>query len=1028
MLDSRSRLSPFLSWSLERPVTVLMLLLSLLVIGAIAFQRIPLKLTPEGITFRSLTVSIPVTESTPDEVLDLVTEPVEEAVRGITGVTAVRSWSRANQSEVEISYSAKVDGDAIYGDVRDRLERLLPSFPEGADRYFIYRFNLDSDLPILQMAATYESTVDDPDTLLEKVIKPKLEGVDGVARAEIYGLVQKRVEIELDPKLVEAYQIDVRVLIDRLRGDNLVAPGGILREGGTRYLLRLNSRYGDFRDIREFPVNGSLTLGDIAKVDYRRALSNFIVRVDGNLCKTVAISKESDANTLATCERILKVVEAEFPKDPRLAGFTFQPYFDQGKIIREAVSGLEESCLWGGLFAVMILFFFLRRVGLTLIVAAAIPLSLVIAVTVIFFQGGTFNILSIAGLTLSIGMLIDNAIVIAENVFRYRQLGHDAKTAATLGVREVGLPITLATMTTVAVFLPISLLGDSQIPVMLREVGLPVCFSVVASLVVAIVFIPIATTLVRPQAKSRGSGPGLLTRGYGALLRRALVDRRLTAFFCLLALLSTIVPAWTFKDKSADDRQTRDIRVRVKTPPHFTLIDTDDLMASLAREFVPLKEELDIENIVCWFSRSGGTLAFFLDSDASTTESEFFATIGPKIPEAPGVRIQLGEQKGEAEKQIRIRAEGRDPQILGDLIDQVAERMEFIEPVLEVRTRSEFSRDEIQVNVQRDRAQRYQVTTSSVAMLVGWALRGAPLNDFQTESNEFATWISYEGSDIENLAELYQVPVYTERGDQVPLANLARFEFAQALPAIRRVNGKVTASIELLAKPNSNINQLGLEAQKIFNSLEVPEGYELVFDRGRAADKEMLTDFMIAILTGFLLIFVIMGVLFESYALPLCVVVSIFFIFMGSNWLLFALGEPLSETAYVGFVILLGVVVNNAIVLVDAINRFRADHEDRLTAIVEAGKVRLRPILMTALTTICGLSPLVVMRHTGEGIDYRPMAIVVMGGLASATFFTLLAVPLAYSYIDDLRRWVWQSPRMLKQSFAGRPPATRAST
>lgn len=1026
----------FLVGALERPTMVLMILVSILVVGVIAFQSIPLQLMPGGVESLnegppSLSVRIPVPESTPTEVMEQVAEPAEELMRGIPGVRRIQSISGSDACRLEISYGPETNVDVFYSEIRDRMERLVPSLPEGADRYRIFRFNLETDFPIVQAAVSYDESVRDPEVLLENVIAKKIEAIDGVARVRLRGVIDERLEIELDPDLIDAYQIDVRRLIERLRGDNTIAPGGKVDLAGQSYLLRVNSRFQTIEDVEQFPVNDSLRLGDIATIERRRGLQNFLVRVNGDLCKTVVVSKEADANTIETCERVLATIDA-LPADPRLAGFDFFPFMNQAEMITESTDALQQSCLWGGIIAIAVLYLFLRRLALTILIAVAIPLSLTIAVIVIYFVGGSFNMISITGLTLGIGMLIDNAIVIAENIFRLRTPDRSPVEAASRGVREVALAVTLGTLTTVVVFVPVIFMGrDPNMRVMLGEVGLPVCYSVLASLFVALIFMPLATTYFKnprstPGSEGGGFENGRLQRIYASLLS-AVLRQRLAAVLVLIGVLvgSVMLAKPLLVGKEAAQRKTRFVGIEVEFPAHFLLADADEAIRTLRTSIAPLSDELHVEDVVEWFGSTGGTLFFVLEKGAAVEPRKFLALVKPHLPVLPGVRLGIrGADTGE--RSTKIEARGEDPAVLRDLLEEVAIRVRDLPDVISVRTTQESSPDEIRVGLQREQAQRYQVNPSTAAMLVGWALRGAPLPDFEADEGELAMWISYAGSDDAGIESLAAVNIFSETGGTLPLVNLADFEVDRGLPSIRRVNGVVSADLEIVALaqkqgPASEVAvgphghssdgppppRIEESIAEIFASLEVPEGYELVFDRGFGDTMSQQQDFMEAGALAVVLIFVLMGVLFESFLLPLAVLFTVPFMFIGAIWALILGSAPLFSEAMVGFIILLGVVVNNAIVLVDTIQRFTATAVTRTQAVLAAARARIRPVLMTASTTICGLTPLIFQEPSGNSFDYRPLALVVMGGLITSTAFTLIVAPLAYTLLDDLRTRLW---------------------
>ncbi len=1006
----------------KRPIGALMLLLTLAVIGSIAYMRIPLQLVPAGLAFPNIWVDIPIVESTPEEVMERVARPVEEMFRTIPGVIGLGSRSSGDHCGIRVRCDPTVDGNAIYADLRDRMERLLPALPNGADRYRIHRFNPETDIPVMNVAVTHDRSVKNPDALLEHVIKPRLEAMPGVAQVEVEGLIERRAVIELDPARVRAYGVDVAALITRLSGDNAIAPCGIVRDGGHRLLVRTASRFESFDELRSFPVNESLTLGEIAEIGYQRAVQEFIVRVDQELCYSVEISKQSEANTVDVCTRLEELFEVGFASDARLAGFKYHPYFSQGRIIRHSLGSVEEACRWGGLFAIAVLFLFLRRVGITLVVAAAIPLSLLITVVVIYFQGGTFNIMSLMGLTLAVGMLVDNAIVIAESIFRERQCGTAPRAAAYHGTREVALAVTLGTLTTVAAFVPVIYVsGDSMVRTFLAEIGLPVSYSVLASLAVALLFVPVATTFLslapaRPRSEldsgwfRRWSGAGAMSpegrtaRGYRCALSWMLRHRFAAALISLLVFLTIQIPKQQVAERSGDEERTHGIELDVDFPRQNTLAETDDAVCAIQRAVAPHHKELEIEVAVAWFGSRRGTIAFFLEPQARVTRGEMMRKLKPLFPELPGVSMHLEDREEEnaTSTELRVAAVGRDPAVLAGLLQAVAENLRGLPGIIDVAAPRDASFDEILVHVDREVAQRYRVNSARAAEVVGWSLRGTPLADFVQPSEEVPLWVEFMGRAMENIDDLYQVQVYSDAGVPVPLANVASFAQQKGVPSISRREGLVRQALRITTDPDIEARSVVAYVQGLFSKLDVPEGYKLQMDEPR--DEE--GDFKELALAGFLalvLIFVIMGVLFESVLLPFSVLCSFPHMFVGSFWLLWAFDESISPLAAIGFILLLGVVVNNAIVLIDCVNRRRAQGLERGAAILEAGGLRLRPIAMTALTTMFGLAPLIVFPQTGEGIDYRPLAIVVFGGLSVSTVLTLFVVPLFYTLFDDLQ-------------------------
>jgi HAE1 family hydrophobic/amphiphilic exporter-1 len=634
-------------------------------------------------------------------------------------------------------------------------------------------------------------------------------------------------------------------------------------------------------------------------------------------------------------------------------------------------------------------------------------------------------------------MLIDNAIVVAENIFRLRQLGFPPKEAAAAGMREVSLAVVLATLTTVAVFVPVMFLGgESEVRTLMSELGLPVCYSLIASLLVALLFIPLATLYFAGSGASGAKhdpGQSRPARIYQQTVHWVLRHRFVSALIALAILMSSSAPQSLMRE-SGEERRTSEIELDVRCPRYFNLRETDDVMRRLQEVIDPLKEELEIEVVAAWYTNRGGSLAMFLQQGRQTSRNGFLEKLQPHLPTIPGVQIRLGmgNEDDVTQSEVWVEARGRDPVVLDSLLSRVAERLRPEAGILEVTTNSSRNGgDEIQVLLQRERAQRYNVSPSSIAQIVSWSLRGAPLTDFETDDEELPFWIQFAGSDMENIADLYGVEVFADDGSSVSLVNLADFKVSESLPQIYRRDGRVRQWMQVVTETSVDQRLLKLRMQDLFSRLDVPDGYELYLREGDR-QQEFDNAWQVAVLSV-VLIYIILGVLFESFWLPITVVLNIPFMSVGSLWLMYILDEPLTFVSAIGFVILLGIIVNNAIVFVDCINRFR-DRQlqrylvfvaaassvegmtvdlvhslgerafGRASAIAAAGAVRARPILMTACTTICGLLPLVIFRQEGEGLDYRPLAVVVLGGLGVSTVMTLFIVPLFYTVFDDFRQ------------------------
>lgn len=1024
----------FIRATVHRPVTLLMLFLALVVVGTAAYLRIEMHLTPPGLSSGELSVHIPVPDATPREVMDRVAKPCEDLLRVIPGIERIVSSSSARFCRIRVQVDPEADMTVVLAEVRDRMDRAKPQWPEGVDDYFLWRESAAA-MPVYVAAVSLAVDEDkvDIDQLFEDVIRRRLEAVDGVARVDIWGVLTKRVEIGLDPDRVDMHKIPLYDLVQRLGADNRGVSIGSVREGEKDIFVVADGKFTDFQSVLDYPATESFRIKDFAQVEYVYAVKEFLSRANGHLSRVIAVNKASNANTIEVCARIdaaLKELEETLGRTvPTLEGITAHAWLNQGDLIRFSIQSLQETALWGGLLAVLVLYAFLRRVGMTLLVTLAIPVSMLVAIVWIFFYGGTFNLLSLMGLSLGIGMLVDNSIVIVENILRHREAGLAPKAAAIKGVREVGLAVTLATLTTVMVFLPILFIGDPRFKVIATEIGMPVCVSVLGSLLVALVFIPQGSLFLTwrdpvPRESARSQQVSWFNRAVGRGVDWALRRRVETMVLVLLLFGATWLAFQGIPKTSANTQGQTRLEVRLTLPKNFTLTEAEAVFAKVENKVLEHREELNIRSTTAWFRAHGGDLAMYLEYGARVDQVEFFARVREILPELPGVTYRMGYEdfaSDEVNPRLRVYVRGNDLETLERLgaavRAELQDRDRFPE-LLEVNEWRSSEQAEVRVRVQRGLAQEYDITTAAVSRMVAWALRGAPLPDFETAEQERPFWIAYEGGPQDNLRNLDGIRVFTPEGETVRLENLATYDLLPGLGEIHRVDGVMTLGFSTAIQGDKEAAKaVRARVARHFSQFPVPDGFDVSLRRADDRVDTEITNALMALGMAFALVFFIMGILFESFLLPLSVLASIPFAFVGSVFLLWALEMQLDVVGMIGILMLVGIVVNNAIVLVDYINRLRSTGLPRDTAILRACSVRFRPIWMTALTTVFGLAPLLFLPQHGEGVDYKPLATVLVGGLATSTFFTLLLVPVVYAGIDDLRayfrRWIGLSTRNL---------------
>ncbi|MFN7144410.1 MAG: efflux RND transporter permease subunit [Myxococcota bacterium] len=908
----------------------------------------------------------------------------------------------------------------------------MPSLPADVERTWIWRFD-PTDEPVIWAGISVPAGVDDVHYLVTRVLQKRLERIPGVGRVDIWGVDEAVVWIDFDREALISHGVDLVGLMDRLGKDNFqLASGQVTDRGQVRYVRAL-ARFDALEDIERWPVAPGLVLEDVASVEYRAAASSDINRIDGREGAALAINKESSANTVEICREIRAAFE-ELKADPRMAGFDFPVFFDQGQLIQESVDTLEQSAIEGGILAVLVLLLFLRQWRITVLIAATIPASLLLTVTVLYFRGDSLNLLSMLGLMLAVGMVVDNAVVVVETIFRRRQQGQDPRTAAIEGTSEVLLPITLSTLTSVVVFLPVILMSeDASFSFFMGALGLPVVFIQIGSLIITLLFTPLSTVWLGGKEIAEDSRwiralTARVDRGLTAMLRN-----RVDTFIGIVAavMLTVMLPAQSVGCSPEADSNLNDFTVRYELPPAFTYYERLDVVKAFEAMVDDNRERWGVRVYRSRLSASSnaGRLYVYLEEDGELPREEVLAEVKRELPDLPGVTATVGRSEGEGQNaSIRVRLFGEDTEILAKLSEEARRRMKGVEGILGVHSDAETSGgDEMRLVVNRDAAARYGVSASMVGRLVSFAMRGAPLPAWYEGEKEVRVFARFGLEDRSNVDQLLDFEVASPTARQaVPLRSLVESGVGKGWGEIRREDRRTALGLTADLAPGAEKERVYANVEAALAGMEWPRGYGV--DRGGEWEEQQASDNArnLALLLSITFVFLIMGVLFESFLLPLTVIMTVPMAILGVYWGLWASGTPFDVMAGVGLVILVGIVVNNGIVLVDVVTEQRALGVDRETALREAVRTRLRPILMTALTAIVGVIPMAVGDATFIGIPYAPLGRVILSGMLVATVLTLFFVPWLYAVLDDLRatgsRWLaWAWPRRSSTPRAPRP-------
>jgi HAE1 family hydrophobic/amphiphilic exporter-1 len=1034
-------------FSVNRPVTVVMILAALLVVGAIAYHRIPLALFPEGYEEKALGVFVPYPNASPRDIEQKIARPVEDIIGTMSGVRRLRTFVNQGSCFVRVEFQGGVDLQLAYATLRDRMDRVMADLPDDVDRIWVRRWD-QNDIPILFLVATLAPGSGDPFWPMDTYVRPALQRIEGVGNVNIWGIDRREIRIELIEDRVRSHGIDVYQLVERLRDQNFNLGGGHVIEGGRKVYVRSLGQLESLEQIENLVVDPAtrLRVADIARVSLATPRREWVYRVDQRPAVGIEITRESSGN-IERMSREVRAALRTLEGDPSLAGIRFDVFWDQGKHVRESIDTLRTSGVWGGMFAALIIYAFLRAPRMTGILTLAIPLSLLSTIVVLFFMGWSLNMATMMGLLLSVGLVVDNAIVIVENIYRRRQEGQEARAASIVGAGEVGLAVTMATLTTVVVFLPLILMNDdAEFSFWMLRIGVPVVTSLLASLAIALIFVPLAAQqLSRGRVRQELAPIVWLRRRYLVALRWVLSHRLDAALLVLLALCTLpIVSGKVKRAQGGGGDGENNMWFFFDLPSGLELEKADQFFTSVEEHLLARMDRYRFDRLETRFRHNFGRVQARFRPDPHT---EWYAHAWNSLLVRAGHRPAPMERE-EIEKEFREQFElpagvtfrttwrdrgedaglrlnlyGEDTTQLIALAAEVERRLRTIPGLLSIETDMERGGTELQVQIDRDRARQLGVEPQTVSGGITYSMRGLELGRYYSpDGRELRIQLQLEDGDQRRLDELRTMTFRTESGVDVPLESLAELSVGRTLGQIRREARQTMLSVTARA-PRDDARQLFQQVEAAMEGFEMPRGYR--WDRGarysRLEESNRAQQF--ALLLAVTFVFLLMGVLFESFVLPLAVIIAVPFSFLGVFWMLYLTGTALDVMAMIGTVILVGVVVNNAIVLVDLTNRLRAAGRPRFEALLEAGTHRFRPILMTTCTTIFGLVPMALGNAKMIGMPYAPLGRTMIGGLLASTLLTLLIVPLFYTLLDDLRHRVAAAVRTALQRGHRAAPA-----
>ena len=996
--------------AIRRPVTTVMIFIALALVGTISARLLPLEKYPD-IQFPGIFINIPYEGSTPEEVEQLITRPVEEALATLSGVARMQSTSRQDSGQIFLQFGWDQDVATKGIEARAKVDAIRHLLPSDVRRVLVFTGSL-GDQPILNLRISSDRDLSDAYTMLDRHLKRRLERLEGVSRVTLYGVDQREIRILLNADRVAAHGVDLNELRELLEKSNFSVSAGRLTDNDQRFSVRPIGEMSTVDEVRNIVVRENLRLSDIAEVELRSPERLHYRYLDRKFSIGLDVFKQPGANLVDVSRRVKQEVDRA-AESPQMSGIQVFALGDQADGVTSSLSDLLTSGGIGALFAFGILYLFLRQAATTLIVVACVPFSILITLGVMYFLGISLNILSMMGLMLAIGMLVDNAVVVTESIFRQRQLDPDNPQRATLkGVREVALAVTAGTLTSIIVFVPILFGIKTNITVFLTHVAISIVVAMLASLIMAQTVVPMVAARIPPPPTPRASSwMTRLTGRYARSLEWTLRHRWWTALIVALVIASAAIPLKFVKFDTFPQEAGRVLLLQYHVKEKYPLPVMKQAVDLIEDYLFENKERFDLRQVYSFYEegRAQSTLLLNDGSNAKVPTGEVISRVMADLPE-----IVIGRPSFEFETQggdegFSMQISGESTEVLAGLAPEFVRLLSTIEALEDVRADIGSGDREIRVRVDRQRAIQLGLSPQAVAASLSVALRGEQLRDFRSGDGEVKVRIAFREDDRQSIEQLANLPLYTPDGRRVTLGSVAAFEVVQAHQEIRRVD-RVTAVIINANLDGRSMEQVRPEIKALMDTYQLPPGYSWSFGRGFQQADETQQIMAQNILLAIALIFLVMAALFESTIYPLSIITSIGFSVIGVFWFFMLTGTTFTFMATIGIMILVGVVVNNGIVLIDHVNNLRRDGMARDAALVQAGRDRLRPILMTVATTILGLLPLAISATKVGGDEigapaYFPMARAIIGGLGFSTVTSLLLVPWTYVLLDDLGRW-----------------------
>ena len=1016
--------------SVKRPVGVIMIVLAIIALGFVSVRNLYIDLLPK-IDLPIAVVATSYQDAAPEEVEKLISRPIESSVSSVEGIEMVQSQSQSGSSLVLMMFKNGTDLDQALLDVRERVDQIKGMLPEQAGDPNIMRFNPDQ-MPVIWVGLTGEN----PEVLTkiaDDQVVPYFERQEGVASVTVEGGKEREIQLILDEAKLQQYGVNAQSIAQALNNANHTSSVGTIEKGNQDLQLRVLSEFTSIEEINQTIVQteqgATIQVEDVAEVRDTFKESSASVLVNGEPSIVLSAMKKTDANTVEVARNItdgMNNIQEQLPE-----GVNLDVIIDTSEFIQMSIDSVIDNILIGGAISIFVLLLFLKSIRATIVIGLSIPIAIISTFTLMYFTGETLNILTLGGLALGIGMMVDSSIVILEHIYTYRQKGYSLKESAIKGASELAPAVIASTTTTLVVFLPIVFV-EGIASDMFTPLALTVSFSLIASLVVAVTLVPMLSSKLLTKAISANGRRYWFDRllnglihFYGNVLKKVIKFRKTTVFVTIVAIVGSIALTPFIGAEFIPASDQGQMEIRVETKAGSTLSQTEEIVEEINEKIKPYDSLVETNFVTVGgvgFDGSSGanratyTIQLVPASERDVSTSEVVQEIDKELQTIPGAEITVSELEAAMGlgDPIQIQLNGPEHEVLRELADQIVVELENVEGIHNPESSAEDGVPQMGIEVDKEKAAMYGLSPDQVTGQIQLQFTGQLATLYREEGEEIDVTMMFPEDKRSTINDLENMKIQTPTGAQIPLEEIATFNEVQGPAALLRQNQQAQMNVSS-AIMNRDLASVVNDVDSLLSEMNFPEGYSYSIGGQAEEMADAFFDLALALIFSIFLVYAVMAVQFENFLFPFIIMFSMPATVVGVIGGLYVTGLPLSIPGFIGIIMLAGIVVNNSIILVDYINILRRQGLERNEAIIEAGKSRLRPILMTTSTTVLAMIPLGLA--LGEGAEMQqPLAVTIIFGLSISSIFTLFLIPVVYTFFDDLTAKIVRRKRKTKEA------------